>query len=254
MPAHNKTIPFRIAIAVNNTPWGVTKHPTLGNQYHHTVSFTDAALKDAYINKHLFADGDYKALLNDKANEFATYYVDDRKFKFSVSTENYNSLDELLNKDFCAVKKPEDDKYYFYTLEVIASSAGQVQFLAELDVFFTLDMDEVLSSTRLSYVQNAHIDRYNESGAPNFEAILKNKELPYEASKIATVGTPAPITSIDKSIDPNQPDETRRDQFDFRWLVIYVKNDELANVGFKNYFYNKKKRTFHPDITEAVET
>jgi hypothetical protein len=170
-----QNLPYRIAIAPHNSPWGVIKGNRGENIYRHTLSFANEELKTNYINKHLFTvdktqphiTGDYKDLLaDDKDNMLFVEYINETSFSFKVNPKRYKNMDELQNKDFCVVRKPQDPKYYFYTLMVQEAGQGYVKFLAELDIFFSLDLDDILSDTRQSLVRQGHIARYNDDGTP----------------------------------------------------------------------------------------
>jgi hypothetical protein len=174
-----KLLPYRIAIAPKNSPWGVIKHPTRGNVYRHILRFDSEVLKDNYINYQLFGEvhgditlhGDYKTDLGDgKKNMFFVDYIDEMSFRFKVEpgSDNYRNMDELMNRDFCVVRKPEDPRYYFYTLQVKNAEQGYIEFLAELDVFFTYNLDDnLLSTTRKSFVRQGHENRYLPTGHIN---------------------------------------------------------------------------------------
>jgi hypothetical protein len=185
-------------------------------------------LRNNYINERLFKGLNYKDLLKENAtipSHFPVMFGNETTFYFRVGLSNYKgkdqsfapkNIDELANRDFCAVKKPHDDRYYFYTLEAQEMKQGFVYFKADLDIFFTYNLDDkLLSSTRKSFVNQGHIKRFNDDGSPNWDKILKNDGLPVAANKTIGVNT---VKSSD----------LQRTSKEIRALVYYINTEFLT--------------------------
>ena len=212
---------YLIHIFPINSPWGVIKHPIKGNIYKHTP-LVEPSVKDYYVKKKL---NNNKDIDWSKTPNFHIEFIDEVSFYFNRKYDDYTNMDELLASDYCVVKKPEDNRLYYYTLAVDKQNAGSVRFLATLDILFTYHPKEYLSPTRQSFIKQGHEWRWDRSGKVDWKKVLKNNE---------------PIVSIDKthkvhSLLPENIANTENyskgvDFFNVKWVVLYIQKGHMARL------------------------
>lgn len=178
----------KLLIFKHNSPWGVIKDAIKGNIYKHVVNFVDKngnysdALKNEFINEFLIGDKtkDWKVILDSK-KELAITPLNELKFRFKTTKEQQGlTTEELINSDMCVIKDWEGN-VKFYTLLLLKRDRNQLQYEAELDIFFTYNLDNnFFRDNTKNAVFRCHLDRWkNESGVlfPHWENMLKVENL-----------------------------------------------------------------------------
>lgn len=223
----------KIVIFKNNSPWGVIKHATKGNIYKHIINFIDnngnfsQALKNEFINDYLL---DQKLKAKGKTYLDALNAVSDCPFtiqneliiNFSVnlkqqnsSGQTFNSFDELSNSDICVIKYENIIK--FYTLKVIQKSVNRITFEAELDIFFTYNIDNsFFRPNTKNIIDRAHLNRWDGDNKINWNRLLRQEtEIDY-----------SPIFETKHRIvwDIHAVQNSVKDRFEkLHWVVVYAK-------------------------------
>ena len=218
----------KIMVFVKNSPWGVQKHPTLGNQYKNTINFPTGK-KDEFVSKYLCKSStkNWKDEYNLVDSNHTIAYVSEYQFAFTTTLKKqgkrFTNFTELSMSDIAVtIGKDENDneKAYFWAIKVASIDKHKITFEAELDVLFTFDIKpNTFSPSGTNYTEQAHVKRYKDDGSIDWDKLLKN-DLPF-----------AP--TIQKELPLDEQDYSEK----VFWILINVvrgANNESRNAWLKN--------------------
>ena len=223
-----------------NSPWGVLKHLTKGNIYKHVLNFPDLTpdnngdtIKDKFINKYLCKDKKWQDEFAKIEDSASIDFINEYKFNFKTSLaeqgNRFKTYNDMVQSDIAMTK--DKNGIYFWTLVVIDRDAEWVQFQAELDVFFTLNIEnKMFYPNSYNFVEQAHVDRFNNDGTINWDNVLRNYlDIPATQQKELELKPVNPIVLKDNLVD-NVID---------KWIIIHLVVDSGNANGIKNWLRDK---------------
>ena len=171
----------KVLLTSKNSPNGIIQKIIGDNVYENILSFDNDTVRDEFINKYYFNEGeDYKVLL-DNGDDKSLKLTSDLTTTIRVNLDEYpnETRMSLLNKDTCVVL--EDENYYWYALiNPTSENNGSVSYDAELDIFLTHDIKDIDFQGK-SNIYNAMADRYikiEDKVEWNIkDSVYKNREL-----------------------------------------------------------------------------